>query len=83
MSTKPVLALGLALACVPRAPAAEPMTCEQFETLRKLIRPQPGESKWAAIPWLTDLQQARRRAAEEDRPLFVWRAGGGEVLGRA
>ena len=56
---------------------------DQFERLHKLIKPQPGESKWATIPWLTNLAEARRKAAAEDKPLFVWRAGGGEVLGRA
>jgi len=51
--------------------------------LARLIRPQPGESKWAAIPWLTNLKEARERAAREDKPLFLWRAGGGDTLGRA
>ena len=62
---------------------AGPITADQLAPLQKLIRPQPGESKWATIPWLTDLQEARRKAVAEDRPLFVWRAGGGDVLGRA
>lgn len=62
---------------------AGPITPDQLAPLQKLIRPQPGESKWAAIPWMTDLQEARRRAVAEDKPLFVWRAGGGDVLGRA
>jgi hypothetical protein len=69
------------------APAAETpapaVPADQFARLHALIKPQPGESKWAAIPWLTDLPEARRRAVAEDRPLFIWRAGGGEVLGRA
>ena len=50
--------------------------------LHRMIRPQPGEAKWAAIPWETNLQAARERAAREDKPLFLWRAGGGDVLGR-
>ena len=56
---------------------------DQFGRLRRLIGPQPGEARWAEVPWATNLAEARRRAAAEDRPLFVWRAGGGEVLGRA
>ena len=56
---------------------------DQFGRLHMLIKPQLGESKWATIPWLTNLAEARRKAAVEDKPLFVWRAGGGEVLGRA
>ena len=69
-------ALLLLAACLPAAqddPAA----------LARLIRPQPGESKWASIPWLTNLKEARERAAREDKPLFLWRAGGGDTLGRA
>jgi hypothetical protein len=54
-----------------------------FERLHRLLLPQPGESRWADLPWLTSLPEARKRAVELDRPLFVWRAGGGEVLGRA
>jgi len=62
---------------------AEKIPADQFRQLHTLIKPQPGESKWATIPWLTSLPQARTRAVDEDKPLFVWRAGGGEVFGRA
>ena len=55
---------------------------ESFATLHALIKPQPGESAWARVPWLTDLREARRRAVAQDRPLFLWRSGGGDVLGR-
>jgi len=68
------------------APAAERergISADEVGRLHTLIKPQPGESKWATIPWLTDLAEARRKAVAEDRPLFVWRAGGGETLGRA
>ena len=56
---------------------------EQFGALHRLIKPQPGEARWASIPWMTNLAEARQRSAKEDRPLYVWRAGGGEALGRA
>ena len=56
---------------------------EDPAALARLIKPQPGESKWAAIPWLTNLRDARERAIREDKPLFLWRAGGGDTLGRA
>jgi hypothetical protein len=73
------------LVCGARAgvPGADPIPADEFARLHRLIQPQAGESRWATIPWLTDLREARRRSAAEDRPLFVWRAGGGEVLGRA
>ena len=56
---------------------------ENWTTLHRLIKPQPGESLWARIPWLTNLKEARDRSVKEDRPLFLWRAGGGDTLGRA
>jgi hypothetical protein len=56
---------------------------EDAAALARLIKPQSGESKWAAIPWLTNLKEARERAVREDKPLFLWRAGGGDTLGRA
>ena len=56
---------------------------EDVSKLLSLIKPQPGESKWAAIPWLTNLKEAREQAVKQDKPLFLWRAGGGDTLGRA
>jgi hypothetical protein len=55
----------------------------EFKELVRLIKPLPGESKWAEIPWETSLPRARERAVRAGKPLFVWRAGGGDVLGRA
>jgi hypothetical protein len=70
------------------APAADgspsaKISINDFAALHRLIKPQPGEAKWAEVPWLTNLQEARRRAVAEDKPLLLWRAGGGDVLGRA
>lgn len=62
---------------------ADRVSAPSFEELHRLVKPQHGESKWAAIPWETSLQHARQRSAREDKPLFLWRAGGGDVLGRA
>ena len=76
--------IAAALACASRAVEREGgVPAEQLARLHRRIRPQPGESKWAHVPWQTNLAEARRKAAAEDKPLFVWRAGGGEVLGRA
>jgi hypothetical protein len=83
------LAAGLAftLACLapggPAAgakPAAE-LTADTFARLRNQIRPQPGESRWLEIPWLLDLHEARRRAAAEGKPLFVYSGGGATGIG--
>jgi len=59
------------------------MAGERFDRLLALVKPQSGESKWARIPWLTNLEEARKRSQSDDKPLLLWRAGGGEVLGRA
>jgi hypothetical protein len=66
------------------APSASgPLSPERFAAVFTLIKPQANESLWAKIPWLTNLHEARKKAAEEDKPLLVWRAGGGDVFGRA
>jgi hypothetical protein len=64
-------------------PAGQEFAPERLEALQALVKPQPDESKWARVPWMTNLDEARRRSAAEDKPLFLWRAGGGDVLGRA
>ena len=56
-----------------RKPAAA-IAGDQFEPLVKLILPaeERGETKWLAIPWMTDTLAARRKAAAEDKPIVVW-----------
>ena len=51
------------------------LRAETFESRFQQIRPRPGESAWTEIPWLTDLHEARRKAAAEGKPMFV-QAGG-------
>jgi hypothetical protein len=58
------------------AVAAQPIASEQFEPLHALIRPQPGEERWAEIPWMTSLWQARQRAAAEGKPILLWEMDG-------
>ena len=58
------------------ANAAPEVTAEEFERLHKEIRPHPGESRWAEIHWMYDLGKARQKAAEDGKPLCVWRMAG-------
>ncbi len=58
------------------------ITPDRLESLRKMICPQPNESLWARVQWETNLKDARERAVAEDKPLLLWRSGGGDVLGR-
>lgn len=55
---------------------------EEFDRLLKLIKPQPGESPWREIDWLTDVTEARKRSIAENKPLIIFTAADGSPLGR-
>lgn len=59
------------------AVAADPIP-ERAELLRKVaqVRPNRGDLRWQEIPWQTDADAALKVARAEQRPLFVWLAGG-------
>ena len=46
------------------------------------IKPQKGESPWREIAWLTNVTEARRKAAREDKPLVIFTAADGSPLSR-
>ncbi|GIW81383.1 MAG: hypothetical protein KatS3mg105_3190 [Gemmatales bacterium] len=50
---------------------------DEFHSLRKMIKPQPGESRFWEIPWLLSLDEALQRAAAQGKPIFVWSGAGG------
>jgi len=54
------------------------LLADQFDKLRALIKPKP--SGFDEIPWMTDLWEARKKAAAEGKPLLVW-VGDGHPLG--
>jgi len=58
------------------AGAGDPIAPEQFGRLHALIKPKASEEKWAQIPWLTDLWEARQRAAAEGKPILLWEMDG-------
>jgi hypothetical protein len=66
----------LALTSVLTATAAEPLRPADFDRLHALIKPRAAEEKWLAIPWLTDLWEARGRAAAEGKPILLWEMDG-------
>ena len=47
---------------------------DRFEKLRTQIKPEPGG--FEDIPWMTNLWEARRKAAAEGKPMYVWSGGG-------
>ncbi|MCI0380977.1 MAG: hypothetical protein L0215_25615 [Gemmataceae bacterium] len=56
--------------------SAEPIAPGQFAKLHALIKPSAGEDKWATIPWLTSLWEARKQAAAEGKPILLWEMDG-------
>ncbi len=62
-------------AIVPTPPASEPDPRHQtLMDLHAMIRPRTGEAIWSEIPWMTDLWEARKKAAAEGKPIFLWTA---------
>jgi hypothetical protein len=58
-----------------RTPAAA-QEWKDLESLHRLIIPDTSEAAWQKIPWLTDLREARKKATEEGRPIFLWEMDG-------
>jgi hypothetical protein len=58
------------------SPSKNSLTPESMEALHGMIRLQPGEYKWDEIPWYTSIWHARKAAAAEDKPIFVFGTGG-------
>jgi hypothetical protein len=55
---------------------SEPLTPEQFKQVRALVKPDVDEEKWAQIPWLSSLWDARKQAAKEGKPILLWEMDG-------
>ena len=72
--------LCLTLLSTPSLMAPEPtsamLTAPNFGKLHALIKPQPKEERWAEIPWMTNLWDARQRAAAEGKPILLWETDG-------
>jgi hypothetical protein len=50
--------------------AVKTLSAAEFGKLHAAMKPQ-GE-RWTEIPWQTDLDTARERAARERKPLLMW-----------
>lgn len=66
----------LALA-LPLVASASPIA-ERDALLRRAaaVRPNATDFRWREIPWQIDPSTALKQAKAEQRPLFVWIAGG-------
>jgi hypothetical protein len=72
---------GLSLEDSDKSDSAQLLTPKRFADLDKLIKPAPGELRWEEIPWLVSVYDARKKAAEEGKPIFLWSGGGSAPLG--
>jgi hypothetical protein len=66
----------------PRDARIGPIAAADFDRLLAEIKPQPGESPWREIPWLTNITEARQRAVAEDKPIVIFTAADGSPLCR-
>lgn len=56
---------------------AEPALSEaDYTSALKAIRPAATEDRYAAIPWLTSLWDARQKAAAVGKPILLWEMDG-------
>lgn len=69
-----VCALGLEFSACSQPTSEFP--AEQFDELHALTKPKVEEEQWRAIPWMTSLWEARRRAAAEGKPILLWEMDG-------
>jgi hypothetical protein len=53
---------------------------KQFGPLFALIKPRAGEWRWDKIAWQPNVWEARKKAAAEGKPLFIFLIAG-EPLG--
>ena len=59
------------------AEEAAVLSVQQIEKLHQMLRPQPGESRWMEIEWYPSIWEARHKAAQEGKPIFIMAAAGG------
>ena len=55
------------------AEAGKPLSSPaELTKLATAIKPSAAANRWQQIPWLTDVNEARKLATKEKRPLFLW-----------
>lgn len=67
------ISLALFLLAVPGITAPSKQTTAE---LIAVISPAPDGQAWLSIPWETNLTAARRKAVEQNRPIFLWEMDG-------
>jgi hypothetical protein len=52
------------------------LTPQSFAKLHALIRPHENEWRHLKVEWLTDVVAARKKAADQDKPIVICYTGG-------
>jgi hypothetical protein len=76
------VALGIASSFAQGDDAVPEIRAADVDRLLAAIKPEPGESPWREIPWLTNVTEARRKASAENKPLVIFTAADGSPLAR-
>lgn len=63
--------------CMLPAKGPTSLTTARWDEIHRLIRPQPGESRWMEIDWYPSVWEARQQAAAEGKPIFLMAGSGG------
>ena len=59
-----------------------PIAPERFERLHKMLIPNPEDlAEFWDLPWQITVHEARRIAAEQDKPILAYFGANGSVLG--
>jgi hypothetical protein len=61
----------LAMACVARAPGAEPSDVKSILDKFQSVRPQEEDLALYQLDWMPTLKAAQERAAKDQRPIFL------------
>jgi hypothetical protein len=67
----------LSAVCVSHAEEPVVRSLEQFARIHKFLKRQPNESRWMEVDWYPNVWEARRKAAADGKPLFIWAGSGG------
>lgn len=57
--------------------AVEKRETRDFTKLHAMLKPQPHESRWMEVNWYPSVWEARKVAAAEGKPIFLWAGSGG------
>jgi hypothetical protein len=66
----------MCLIAPPSTRGGDAISSDEFKQIRNLVKPDVSEERWAQIPWLTSLSEARKHAAAKGKPILLWEMDG-------